>query len=134
MREKIKVLEYHTHMSSVDIDVNIHPAKLEVKFVNEKAIFETVFYAVRNALSRATSGSNLYFGGVSEDVPIDKIVKTFPPDKYKANDADSAHEDNGNKDRGADKNELFPFPFPPEGFQGQRTAFGRITGASCFIW
>ncbi len=34
------------------VDVNIHPAKLEVKFTNERPVFEAVMYGVRNALSR----------------------------------------------------------------------------------
>ena len=32
------------------MDVNVHPAKLEVKFSNEKPVFEAIYYAVRNAL------------------------------------------------------------------------------------
>lgn len=32
------------------VDVNVHPAKLEVKFSNEKPVFEAVYYAVRNAM------------------------------------------------------------------------------------
>ena len=32
------------------VDVNVHPAKLEVKFSNEKPVFEAVYYAVRGAL------------------------------------------------------------------------------------
>lgn len=34
------------------VDINIHPAKLEVKFSDERPVFEAVMYAVRNALSR----------------------------------------------------------------------------------
>ena len=37
------------------VDVNVHPAKLEVKFSNEKPVFEAVYYAVRNALENNTS-------------------------------------------------------------------------------
>ena len=34
------------------VDVNVHPAKLEVKFSNEKLVFEAVYGAVRGALSQ----------------------------------------------------------------------------------
>lgn len=33
-------------------DINVHPAKLEVRFENEKLIFDAVYYAVRAALQR----------------------------------------------------------------------------------
>ena len=32
------------------VDVNIHPSKLEVKFSDERAVFDVVYYAVRSAL------------------------------------------------------------------------------------
>ncbi len=35
------------------VDVNIHPSKLEVKFSDEKAVFDVVYYAVRGALESA---------------------------------------------------------------------------------
>lgn len=37
------------------VDVNVHPAKLEVKFSNEKPVFEAIYYAVRNALEQSNA-------------------------------------------------------------------------------
>lgn len=40
------------NINPATVDVNVHPAKLEVKFSNEKPVFEAVYYAVRNALEQ----------------------------------------------------------------------------------
>lgn len=36
------------------VDVNVHPTKLEVKFSNEKTVFDAIYLAVRNALLNNT--------------------------------------------------------------------------------
>ena len=37
------------------VDVNVHPAKLEVKFSNEKPVFEAIYYTVRTALENSSA-------------------------------------------------------------------------------
>lgn len=41
------------------VDVNIHPAKLDVKFSDEKSIFDAVYYSVRGALERSLKNPSL---------------------------------------------------------------------------
>lgn len=41
------------------VDVNVHPAKIEVKFSNEKMIYDSVYFAVKNALLQDSSPAEL---------------------------------------------------------------------------
>ena len=47
------VLHLQTKLNAVD--VNVHPAKTEVKFGGERAVFSAVYHAVRSALERDAS-------------------------------------------------------------------------------
>ena len=58
---KFPVCVLFIDLSPATVDVNVHPAKLEVKFSNEKAVFESVYYSVRSALENHTQKSELEF-------------------------------------------------------------------------
>lgn len=48
--QKFPVCVLNMDLNPETIDVNVHPSKLEVKFADERAIYEAVYYAVLNAL------------------------------------------------------------------------------------
>ena len=39
-------------MPNTDVDINVHPAKLECRFTNEKSVFATIYYGVRSTLQK----------------------------------------------------------------------------------
>ena len=53
--EKYPCCVMNIGLNPARVDVNVHPAKLEVKFSNEKPVFEAVYYAVRQALEQNTT-------------------------------------------------------------------------------
>lgn len=48
--EKFPCCVLYITINPARVDVNVHPAKLEVKFSNEKAVFEAIYYTARTAL------------------------------------------------------------------------------------
>ncbi len=53
--ERFPVCVLFLSLNPTRVDVNVHPAKLEVKFSNEKPVFEAVYYAVKQALEQNTT-------------------------------------------------------------------------------
>lgn len=43
------------------VDVNVHPAKIEVRFANEKPIFELVYYGVKSAIEMGDTPKEVHF-------------------------------------------------------------------------
>ncbi len=56
----------HISIPATLVDVNIHPAKLEVKFSDEKAVFDAVFASIRKALSVGISRPEMNLSEMTE--------------------------------------------------------------------
>lgn len=50
MTGKFPACVLHMQLGFGAVDVNVHPAKLEVRFIDERPIFEAVYHAVRSAI------------------------------------------------------------------------------------
>ena len=51
----------HLKLPAASVDVNVHPAKTEVKFLNEKAVFDCVHYGVLGALNKTPDRPQVQF-------------------------------------------------------------------------
>ena len=51
----------HLTLPATAVDVNVHPAKTEVKFLNEKAVFDCVHYGALSALNKAPDRPQVQF-------------------------------------------------------------------------
>ncbi len=55
------------------IDVNVHPAKVEVRFINEKPVFEAIYHAVKTALREGDERKQVSFKNNTAYNDIKKI-------------------------------------------------------------
>ncbi len=61
-------------MSPSAVDVNVHPAKLEVKFSDEKAVFEAVYYTVKRALEEHEYRPEMELGAKRKENPLSRFL------------------------------------------------------------
>ena len=74
----------HLNVPAASVDVNVHPAKTEVKFLSEKAVFDCVHYGVLGALNKQTDRPQVQFK------PQNTTTLTPPPVKPAAAPAKAA--------------------------------------------
>ena len=86
----------HLRLPANAVDVNVHPAKTEVKFLSEKAVFDCVHYGVLGALNKTPDRPQVQFkpAPVATPAPIapvqpkpapkqDSFFRTMTPTEYK---------------------------------------------------
>ena len=68
----------HLRLPANAVDVNVHPAKTEVKFLTEKAVFDCVHYGVLGALNKTPDRPQVQFKPATTEVPK-PAVPAQPP-------------------------------------------------------
>jgi len=81
----------HLTLPASAVDVNVHPAKTEVKFLNEKSVFDCVHYGVLGALNKAADRPQVQFAPQPAPAPAqrtaapkpDSFFRTMTPQEFK---------------------------------------------------
>ncbi|MCI7019055.1 MAG: DNA mismatch repair endonuclease MutL [Clostridiales bacterium] len=68
----------HLRLPASAVDVNVHPAKTEVKFLSEKAVFDCVHYGVLGALNKKPDRPQIQFKSVGVDAHIAPVLPQSP--------------------------------------------------------
>ena len=72
----------HLNLPAGSVDVNVHPAKTEVKFLSEKAVFDCVHYGVLGALNKQTDRPQVQFRQTPQPTKQEPVVSApLPPKK-----------------------------------------------------
>lgn len=81
MIDKFPACVLHIHAPYEAVDVNVHPAKTEVRFANEKRIFEAVYYAVQNAIKAKDTRPQMQFDKLKAAEPGEEVEQLQLPKK-----------------------------------------------------
>lgn len=60
--EKFPCCVLNLTINPATVDINVHPTKLEVKFANEKPVFEAIYHSVKTALEENTTRPEIQIG------------------------------------------------------------------------
>ena len=75
MQHKFPFVSLHMEMDGNDLDVNVHPAKREVRFARGTEVYDAVFDTIRRALTRKEMIPSVSFGKEEKEKQEKQIVK-----------------------------------------------------------
>ena len=73
----------HLHIPEHLVDVNVHPAKTEVKFLNEREVFDCVRYGVQGALDGDAGRVELKLDSGHTAAPRQDFYRTMTAEEYR---------------------------------------------------
>lgn len=82
MQHKYPFTAFHICMDTAMLDVNVHPAKLEVRFSDSEAVYYAVYHAVRDALAGKNMIPQVGFGREEKSTPVVLQKKEAEPEQF----------------------------------------------------
>lgn len=75
MQGRFPVCVLHLNMAPELCDVNVHPSKAEIKFANDKPVFDVIYWGAKNSLYAIRDTRTLQMEAVPAPVQTEKIPK-----------------------------------------------------------
>ena len=72
----------HLQLPANMVDVNVHPAKTEVKFLSEKAVFDSIHYGVLGALNKTPDRPQVQFTKPAPDSKSPDAAQAYKPSTF----------------------------------------------------
>lgn len=84
MQHKFPFVSLHIRMEGNDLDVNVHPTKMEVRFARGMEVYDAIYEAVKNALTRREMIPQVPVGREEKAAPVQKEAAASIPEPFEA--------------------------------------------------